>query len=237
MSSPLRSGGGGLLGKSVDLPRTCHPSAFLIIFAYWQSEVRRLLLDLDPYGGTDQLSRFLLFIQRTDVLALYRPSSCSSGLFPGLLHGDDDVTRIPKGPPSSYVANYRPISITLGSSKPLKCLSVWCWFVSGDLCKAVVCFQPPSLLIGMVWVPDALLCVTHTLQSAFEMGLEARIAQIDLYLTFPKHIQQTEHSENKPFNAIYKENCTKYINNAATLNSYEKQLWTKSTPHETRIPR
>ena len=37
------------------------------------SEVRCLLLDLDPYGGTDLLGKFRLFLKRTtDVLA---PSS------------------------------------------------------------------------------------------------------------------------------------------------------------------
>ena len=32
-------------------------------------------------------------------------------------------------------------------------MSVWCRFVSDDLWNAVVCFQPPSLLMGKVWVP------------------------------------------------------------------------------------
>ena len=35
----------------VDLPLTCHPSLCLTSFAFRSSEVRRLLLDLDPYGG------------------------------------------------------------------------------------------------------------------------------------------------------------------------------------------
>ena len=35
----------------------------------------------------------------------------------------------------------------------LRCLCAWCRFASDDLWKAVVCFQPPSLLIGNVWVP------------------------------------------------------------------------------------
>ena len=35
----------------------------------------------------------------------------------------------------------------------LTCLSVWFLFISNDLWNAVVCFQPPSLLIGKVWVP------------------------------------------------------------------------------------
>ena len=85
---PLISEGGGLVcmsvGKAdllsdhfdskqsreaVDLPLTCHPSPSLTTFAFRSSEVRRLLLDLDPYGGTHPLGMFPLFLQRTaDVM-------------------------------------------------------------------------------------------------------------------------------------------------------------------------
>ena len=39
----------------VDLPSTCHPSPSLTTFAFRSREVKRLLLDLDSYGGTDPL--------------------------------------------------------------------------------------------------------------------------------------------------------------------------------------
>ena len=52
--------------ESVDLPLTCRPSPCLINFAFRWSEVRLLLLDLDPYGGTDKLFIFPLFLKRTD---------------------------------------------------------------------------------------------------------------------------------------------------------------------------
>ena len=56
--------------ESVDLPVTCHPCPSLITFALRSSEVKRLLLDLDPYGGTDPVGMFPLFLKRTnDVLA------------------------------------------------------------------------------------------------------------------------------------------------------------------------
>ena len=55
---------------SVDLLVTCHPSPSLITFTFRSSEVKRLLLDFDPYGGTDPLGMFPLFLKRTaDVLA------------------------------------------------------------------------------------------------------------------------------------------------------------------------
>ena len=51
----------------------------------------------------------------------------------------------------------------------------------------MVCFQPPSLLIAYqkgLGTCDALLCVSHTLQSALESGQEARIVQIDFSAAF-----------------------------------------------------
>ena len=55
--------------EAVDLPLTCHPFSSLTTFAFRSSEVRRLLLDLHPYGGTDTLGMFLLFLKRSaDVM-------------------------------------------------------------------------------------------------------------------------------------------------------------------------
>ena len=50
----------------------------------------------------------------------------------------------------------------------------------------MVCFQPPSLLIGKVWVPVMRFRVSHTLQSALESGQEARIVQIDFTAAFDR---------------------------------------------------
>ena len=56
--------------ESVDLLVTCHPSPSLITFAFRLSEIICLLLDLDPYGGTDHLGMFPLFLKSTaDFLA------------------------------------------------------------------------------------------------------------------------------------------------------------------------
>ena len=56
--------------EAVDLPLTCHPSPSLTTFAFRLSEVRHLLLDLDPYCGTDPMGMFPLFLKRTaDVMA------------------------------------------------------------------------------------------------------------------------------------------------------------------------
>ena len=61
--------------EAVDLPLTCHPSPSLTTFAVRSSEVRRLLLDLDPYGGTDPLGMFPLFLRELQML--WPPSQCS----------------------------------------------------------------------------------------------------------------------------------------------------------------
>ena len=56
--------------KAVDLPLTCHPSPSLTTFGFKSSEVRRVLLDLGPYGGTDPLGMFPLFFKKAvDVMA------------------------------------------------------------------------------------------------------------------------------------------------------------------------
>ena len=77
---PLIGAGGGLVCESVgktdmlsthfdgkqsrdpvDLPSTCHPSPSLTTFAFRSREVKRLLLDLDYYGGAEPLGMFPLF--------------------------------------------------------------------------------------------------------------------------------------------------------------------------------
>ena len=78
---PLVGGGGGLVcesvgkadllsdhfdgkqsSESVDLPLTCHPSPSLTSCASRSSEVRRIWLDLDPYGALTLWVCFLFFL-------------------------------------------------------------------------------------------------------------------------------------------------------------------------------
>ena len=65
---------------------------------------------------------------------------------------DPNVTPIPKGPPSSSVANYRITSVLSKVFERLVSVRL------GRLWNSVVCFQPPSLLIGKVWVPVMHIC-------------------------------------------------------------------------------
>ena len=81
----------------------------------------RLLLDLDSYGGSDPLGMFPLFLTRTaDVIAprlsvVFR-RLVRVGSFPACLR-QANFTPVPKGKPSSSVADYRPIFITSILSK------------------------------------------------------------------------------------------------------------------------
>ena len=52
--------------EAVDLPLTCHKSPSLTTFAFRSNDVRRLVLDLDPYGGTGHKGMFTLFLKGTD---------------------------------------------------------------------------------------------------------------------------------------------------------------------------
>ena len=51
--------------EAVDLPLACHPPPRLTTVDFRSREVRRLLLDLDPYGGTYPFGMFYLFLKRT----------------------------------------------------------------------------------------------------------------------------------------------------------------------------
>ena len=81
---------------------TCHPYPSLITFAFWSSEVKRLLLDLDPSGGTGPLGMFPLFLKRTANVLAPRLSVVFRWLLRlGSFHAcwrQANVTPIPKGP-------------------------------------------------------------------------------------------------------------------------------------------
>ena len=160
--------------KAVDLLLTCHPSPSLTTFAFTSSEVRRLLFDLDPYGGADPLGMLPLFLKRTANVMALRLSVVFRqlvrlGSFPACWR-QANVTPIPKGPSSSSVANYRPISITSVLSKVFERL-VSVSFRLFVECSGVLPTTQFAYGKGL-GTCDTLLCVSHTLQSALESGQE-----------------------------------------------------------------
>ena len=77
------------------------------------------MLDFDPYGGTDPLGMFSLFYEEnclTPRFSVVFRRLVRLGSLPACWKRAN-VTRIPKGSPSSAVANYRPIYITSVLSK------------------------------------------------------------------------------------------------------------------------
>ena len=95
-----------------------------------------------------------------------------------------NVTPNPKGPLSSSVTNYRPISITSVLSKVFERL------VSVRLGRFMECsgVLPTTQFAYRKRLGncDARLCVSHALQSALESLQEARIVQIDFSAAFDR---------------------------------------------------
>ena len=95
-----------------------------------------------------------------------------------------NVTSIPKGPPFSSVANYRPISITSVLSKVFERLVLV--RLGRFMERSGVLPTTQFAYRKGLGTCDALLCLSHTLQSALENGQEARIVQIDFSAAFDR---------------------------------------------------
>ena len=127
---------------------------------------------MDPYGGTDRLGMLPLFLKRTtDVmppcLGVAFRRLVRLGNFPACWR-QANVTPIPKGPTSSSVANYQPISITSLLSKVFERL------LSVHLVRFMehIGVLPTTQFAYRkgLGTCDALLCMSHTLQSKLESG-------------------------------------------------------------------
>ena len=106
--------------EAVDLLLTCLPSPSLTTFAFRLSEVKRLTWTWTLVVALTHWVCFLFFLRELIMLWPHVLVKCFGGLFVWVvsrLAGEANVTPIPKGPPSSSVANYRPISITSVLSK------------------------------------------------------------------------------------------------------------------------
>ena len=91
---------------------------------------------------------------------------------------------ISKGPSSSSVANYRPISITPALSKVFERLVAVRLGRFIEYCDVLPTTQ--FVYRKALGICDALLCVSHTLQSTLESGQEVRIVQIDFSAAFDR---------------------------------------------------
>ena len=130
---------------------------------------------MDPNGGTDPFGMFLLFLKRTADVMAHRYSVefwrlVRLGSFPACWR-QADVTPIPKSSPS-FLMNYQPISTSVLCKVYERLVSVRLGrFMerSGVLPTTQFAYRKG---LGTC---DALLSVSHTLQSALGSGQEARI--------------------------------------------------------------
>ena len=146
------------------------------------------LVRLGPLWGLWPIGYVSSFLKRTAEVLAPRLSVVFRrlvrlGSFPAWWR-QPNVTPIPKGQPSFFVANYRPISITSVLSKVFEGL------VSVRLGR----FMERSGVLPTTQFTyrkglgtcDALLSLSHTLQSALKSGQEVRILQIDLGAAFDR---------------------------------------------------
>ena len=135
---------------------------------------------------------FLVFLKTTaDVMAprlsVVFQWLVSLGNFPHC-GGQANVTKTPKGPPSSSVVNCRPTSITLVLSKVSESL-VYVRLGRFMERNGVLPTTQFAYRKGL-GTCDSLLCVSRTLQSALESGEEARVVKIDFSAAIDRVNQQ-----------------------------------------------
>ena len=171
----------------LQLPATCFPQPKLSYFAFKSSEVKFYLNDLDSSGGSDPNGLFPLFLKKianqlAPKLARIFRLLLSSGSFPETWR-QANVTPIPKGcTPTQFPSEYRPISITPILSKVYERL------IARRLNKFVnLNGILPDSQFGFrkgLGTTDALLALTHDLQSSLDDRVESRVISLDFSSAF-----------------------------------------------------
>ena len=174
---------------SLTMPQSCFPAAELTTFAFRSGEVKKLLLELDPYGGAGPDGIFPLFFIKT---ANYLASKISTVLRKLVRIGGfsmcwrvGNVTPVPKsGSANSCPSDYRPITITPVLSKVFERL----------LAKRLNNFAEkknlfPNLQFGFrkgLGTCDALLTITNFVQKALDFCSEVRMVGLDFSAAFDR---------------------------------------------------
>ena len=174
---------------SLSMPQSCFPEAELTTFAFRSGEVKKLLLELDPYGGTGPDGIFPLFFVKT---ANYLAPKIATVLHKLVTIGGfsmcwrvGNITLVPKsGSANSCPSDYRPITITPVLSKVFERL----------LAKRLNNFAEkgnlfPSLQFGFckgLGTCDALLTITNFVQKALGSGCEVCIVGVDFSAAFDR---------------------------------------------------
>ena len=137
------------INDSLIMPQSCFPEAELTTFAFHSGEVKKLLLELDPYGGAGPDGIFpLSFIKTVNYLApkiftVLRKLVRIGGF--SMCWRVGNITPVPKsGSPNSCPSDYRPITITPVLSKVSEHL----------LAKRLNNFaEKKNLFTNLVWFP------------------------------------------------------------------------------------
>ena len=172
---------------SLTMPQSCFPEAELT-FAFRSGEVKKLLLELDPYGGAGPDGIFPRFFIKT---ANYLTAKISTVLRKLVRIGGfsmcwrvGNITPVPKsGGANSCPSDYRPITITPVLSKVFERL----------LAKRLNNFAKknlfPHLQFGFrkgLGTCDTLLTITNFVQKALDCGCEVRMVGLDFSAAFDR---------------------------------------------------
>ena len=172
----------------VELPATCFPEPRLRSIAFRSKEVFDLLQDLDSNGGSDPQGFFPLFFKEVACVLAFKLAAIlrvllANGLFP-LCWRVGHIVPVPKGAPSHLVDLYRPITITPVLSKVYERLVArrLCPFLErmGALPVTQFAYRKGRSTC------DALLYLSHIVQSALDRGFEAQIVQLDFSAAFDR---------------------------------------------------
>ena len=171
------------------IPQSCHPEAKLTRIAFRSLEIKRLLSDVDPYGGAGPDGIFPLFFKETaDILApkiavIFR-KLVRTGRF-SLCWRTANVTPISKvGTATSSPQDYRPISITPILSKVYERLlarRLMEYAEKNDLFPSRQFAYRKGLSTC-----DAVLTISDKVQKALDSGSEARMIGLDFSAAFDR---------------------------------------------------
>ena len=172
------------------MPHSCFPEAKLTKLAFRSIEIKKkLILELDSYGGAGPDGIFPLFFKKTcEVLSpklavIFRKDS-RMGAF-SLVWRFGNITPLSKcSSNSSYPSDYRPITITPVLSKIYERLLARRLLVFAERNKLF-----PNLQFGFrkgLGTCDALLTISHAAQKALDLGCELRMVGLDFSAAFDR---------------------------------------------------
>ena len=173
----------------LNLPQSCHPEVKLSALAFRSREIKELMLNLDPYGGSGPDGIFPLFFIKTahflapKIAVIFRKLA-KAGSF-SVFWRNGNITPTSKSVTAgSCPTDYRPISITPILSKIYERL----------LAKRLNAYAEknklfPSQQFGFrkgLGACDAVLTISDSVQKALDLGWEARMVGLDFSAAFDR---------------------------------------------------